>query len=303
MPHADESSVLLDEAAGDFTAGDLTPEQSMAFSERLLAEPRLGREVDFWRNLRSGLNPAATVPAGPGPGFARALLIRHQREAAANHVVPVVPALIPTSSPAPAADESAATRPIPLVLVPSAPAKRIPFPAPAWTAAAAAACLGLAIGWWGASSQPHGADAGTTLAYAEDGAQLRSPDRARSLNVAYLPRSGQDDVDIGHPATASSASTCWIGLWTKPVDLEQDGAVTGRGQLVLRVAADGPAWRAGMRPGDVLLSFNGCLLPAADSLATLLRDSRPGAVAQVRYWSAATAEVVEKPVAVGAMCE
>ena len=56
-------------AAGDYSAGDLTPDDAAAFRKAAKDDPSLEREVAFWNTLRTGLKPATEPPAGPGPGF------------------------------------------------------------------------------------------------------------------------------------------------------------------------------------------------------------------------------------------
>ncbi|MFM8704406.1 MAG: PDZ domain-containing protein, partial [Planctomycetia bacterium] len=61
----------------------------------------------------------------------------------------------------------------------------------------------------------------------------------------------------------------WLGL---AVD---DTVVTGR-LVVVEVAADGPADRAGVRPQDMLLAINGVQLRNGDELAAALAAIAPG---------------------------
>jgi len=48
------------------------------------------------------------------------------------------------------------------------------------------------------------------------------------------------------------------------------------GALVTNVAENGPAARAGLVPGDVLLRFDDALVPGADALHALLGEERAG---------------------------
>jgi S1-C subfamily serine protease len=71
------------------------------------------------------------------------------------------------------------------------------------------------------------------------------------------------------PAGAAAPGSGWLGL---AVD---DTVVTGR-LVVVEVAADGPADRAGVRPQDMLLAINGVQLRNGDELAAALAAIGPG---------------------------
>ncbi|MDC8758279.1 DegQ family serine endoprotease [Janthinobacterium fluminis] len=56
------------------------------------------------------------------------------------------------------------------------------------------------------------------------------------------------------------------------------------GALVGMVEKNGPAEKAGIRPGDVILSFDGRPVPTSSDLARMVAESRPGSTVALRYW-------------------
>jgi putative serine protease PepD len=52
--------------------------------------------------------------------------------------------------------------------------------------------------------------------------------------------------------------------------------VAGRGAIVTGVVKDGPAARAGIRPGELIVAVDGRPTPTSDALATVLAQLRPG---------------------------
>ncbi|MDX1381092.1 MAG: trypsin-like peptidase domain-containing protein [Xanthomonadales bacterium] len=75
----------------------------------------------------------------------------------------------------------------------------------------------------------------------------------------------------------------WLGALFSdlPLSAQADGSTARRGIQVRDVSPDGPAWNAGIRPGDILLSIDG--RPADDARALLLEVAQmePGAVVEL----------------------
>jgi len=54
------------------------------------------------------------------------------------------------------------------------------------------------------------------------------------------------------------------------------GVGSKRGALVVSVAANGPAAKAGVKPGDVIVEFNGKPVPSRDALVKIVMGTKPG---------------------------
>ncbi|MBI2957459.1 MAG: PDZ domain-containing protein [Chloroflexi bacterium] len=90
---------------------------------------------------------------------------------------------------------------------------------------------------------------------------LRQPEAGRP--VAYRPGASGNDMGIVYvPVTARSAPYYGLGI--------------DHGALVTDVVPGSPADNAGLRPGDVIMSFNGVALGDGVSLARLLIDCAGG---------------------------
>ena len=76
----------------------------------------------------------------------------------------------------------------------------------------------------------------------------------------------------------------WLGVLIQEVDLElaeSFGMKKPRGALVANVLEDGPAQSAGLKAGDVILSFNGIELNVASELPPLVGRVKPGSRVKV----------------------
>jgi C-terminal processing protease CtpA/Prc len=96
-------------------------------------------------------------------------------------------------------------------------------------------------------------------------------------------------VVVTTPALAASSSTSgkgWLGVSTqstdadlkKGLDLSQDGL------LVNQVTRDSPADRAGLKKGDVILSFNSRTVTSPEQLRDLVRGTAPGRSVALALW-------------------
>ena len=61
-----------------------------------------------------------------------------------------------------------------------------------------------------------------------------------------------------------------------PLSLQTDGSAVRRGIQVRDVTPNGPAWSAGIRPGDILLSIDGVEVDDARALLLMLAQRQPG---------------------------
>jgi len=98
-------------------------------------------------------------------------------------------------------------------------------------------------------------------------AQLPSVIAPASPVAAMQP--AQAPADAGAGLQAGAAGSGWLGI---AVD---DTLVTGR-LVVVEVAPDGPAAKAGVRPQDMLLAINGSPLKNGDEMAAALAALAPG---------------------------
>jgi serine protease Do len=74
-----------------------------------------------------------------------------------------------------------------------------------------------------------------------------------------------------------------IGEVTKDV-ADSLGLPTAEGALVSSVEPGGPAEKAGVQPGDIILKFNGHSVDTATDLPRMVGDTKPGTKATITVW-------------------
>ena len=96
-------------------------------------------------------------------------------------------------------------------------------------------------------------------------------------------------VLVTTPSLAASDSNTgkgWLGVSTQPTDddLKQGLDLKQDGLLVNQVTRDGPADRAGLRKGDVILSYNNRSVTTPEQLRDLVRGTTPGRSVALGIW-------------------
>jgi serine protease Do len=79
----------------------------------------------------------------------------------------------------------------------------------------------------------------------------------------------------------------WLGVSLQPLttDLaESFGVKDAKGALVSDVAADGPAARAGLKSGDIIVEFNGKKVDDPGALARAVGQAKPGETGKLTLW-------------------
>ena len=87
------------------------------------------------------------------------------------------------------------------------------------------------------------------------------------------------------PALAQDG-VAWLGVYTQTLDSDLRSGLDydGDGVLVSGVVDDGPADRAGVRKGDIIVSFNSRGVETSGDLTRLVRESRPGQEVSLVVW-------------------
>jgi S1-C subfamily serine protease len=85
---------------------------------------------------------------------------------------------------------------------------------------------------------------------------------------------------------APAASPGWLGVTTQPTDedLRRGLDLTTDGLIVNRVTDGSPAARAGVRKGDVILTYNWKSVTDPEKLRQMVRDTAPGRAVSLGLW-------------------
>ena len=123
--------------------------------------------------------------------------------------------------------------------------------------------------------------------------------RVVGVNTAIFSPTG-GNVGIGFAIPANVASSVveslrtdgkvdrgWLGVQIQSIDdtmAEALGLEDAKGALIASVMADGPAHAAGLRPGDVILSFNDRPLDTMRDLPRIVADIDSGTEVEIEVW-------------------
>jgi serine protease Do len=104
-------------------------------------------------------------------------------------------------------------------------------------------------------------------------------------------------LDIGKQLRATGKVTRGrIGVGVQPVTRELAqafGLKQPQGALIAAVERGGPADKAGIKPGDVVLSYNGKPLEDENMLPRLVASTKPGETAQLELWRSGKREQIK----------
>jgi serine protease Do len=143
------------------------------------------------------------------------------------------------------------------------------------------------------------------------------------INTAILSRTG-GSIGIGFAIpsqvaqhvyrellTKGKVTRGWLGVTIQPLTPELAkgfGLPQPRGALIAKVIPNSPADEAGLRPGDIILEFDGKRVGHTRELQRVVTRSDPGKTAPIRVWrdegertlTVRLGEIPEEPIAVGA---
>ncbi len=123
--------------------------------------------------------------------------------------------------------------------------------------------------------------------------------RVVGVNTAiYSPNGGSVGIGFAIPSTMVESvveqlraegrvERGWLGVTIQPVDDDVANSLQmseTQGALVANVASGGPAAQAGIRPGDVILSFNGNKVANMKDLPWLVADVKAGRKVNIEVW-------------------
>lgn len=89
--------------------------------------------------------------------------------------------------------------------------------------------------------------------------------------------------------------TAYLGIGVADIDAERAKALKlpeERGVEVKSVTPDGPAAKAGIREGDVVLEYNGQRVESQESLLRMVRETPPGRQAKLAIWRNGASQTV-----------
>jgi serine protease Do len=110
-----------------------------------------------------------------------------------------------------------------------------------------------------------------------------------------IPADALKDV-LGQLISTGKVARGWLGVAIQPVDATLGKALgTGgaKGALVAEVVPRGPAERAGVKPGDVIVSLDGAPVPSSEDLPRIVARHAPGSQSKLEILRNGKREVVQ----------
>ena len=88
----------------------------------------------------------------------------------------------------------------------------------------------------------------------------------------------------------------WLGVYvtaiTKPL-ARYYALPIDQGALIIKVVPYSPAYKAGLRPGDIIVSIDGTPVKTAEDLSSAIRLHRIGDVVSIEFWRGKTSYKVK----------
>lgn len=115
------------------------------------------------------------------------------------------------------------------------------------------------------------------------------------INTAiFSPNGGNIGIGFAIPANQATSvldelrehgavSRGWLGVEIRPVDSERDADSVPNGAVIERVVADGPADRAGLASGDIVVGFDGQTVDSPRTLSRLVGMLDAGDKVEIEY--------------------
>jgi hypothetical protein len=122
--------------------------------------------------------------------------------------------------------------------------------------------------------------------------------QVKSMNNSVWNRMSADFL-MPEPERVSGSLGAQIQEVTQAV-AQEAGLRQPRGALVLKVADDSPAERAGILPGDIILEFDGHTIHTIKDLIALVQETPPGKRVKVALWRNRKQKTVEVQIAASA---
>lgn len=122
-----------------------------------------------------------------------------------------------------------------------------------------------------------------------------------SVGIAFaIPASTVKDV-VNKLMTGKTIERGWLGVQIQPVTpeiAESLGLGTAKGAIVASAASDSPAYKAGVKDGDVITAVDGQAVSTPRELARVIGGEMPGKVVKIDLWRDGKAMTIDVPLGV-----